>query len=445
MLRVGLSRFSPLETKARGFLSPGGTQIIQVLDHFTLKQSWWLGILHFKKPPSCSPKPQACSQICGCCSWSCANPAKLTEWLMMEWKNAIHGLRSKYIRTILMKNALKDGKRFLCLSRTSLAACRYGRALTITVLEPDYSQERTLSPCPVVVHAPFMHVQHYWVPTDAGFHVQNDQGCWSIEFPTSSTSIPNHPQTCWGVAKLCIHRAPHILCHGRAGCLDTRLAGSVNKSAAKQGDAPNHSSPKDIHYNQESVILVVLGVTNQYSFDRPATSIEIRWFLQIPPWPLVIPVTCKIKGVSTEFRWNTFWWKWYQPIHLHFPNLFMKIKAILFPPLKTRLSTDPVRCRLCHQHSQCVCNAAICGNAFSIWSSNHQALSHANHRHCRWTWTNMTPGPPKDAETVDSDFPTSAGTDSRNRIKTCRGESSAPPGYWIPGVGKVTKIKECFS
>ena len=40
MLRVGLSRFSPLETKARGFQSPGGTQIIQVLDHFTLKQSW---------------------------------------------------------------------------------------------------------------------------------------------------------------------------------------------------------------------------------------------------------------------------------------------------------------------------------------------------------------------------------------------------------------------
>lgn len=162
---------------------------------------------------------------------------------MMEWKNAIHGLRSKYIWTILMKNALTDGKRFLCLSRTSLAACRYGRALTITVLEPDYSQERTLSPCPVVVHAPFMHVQHYWVPTDAGFHVQNDQGCWSIVFPTSSTSMPNHPQTCWGVAKLCIHRAPHILCHGRAGCLDTRLAGSVNKSAEKQGDAPNHGIP----------------------------------------------------------------------------------------------------------------------------------------------------------------------------------------------------------
>ena len=177
--------------------------------------------------------------------------------------------------------------------------------------------------------------------------------------------------------------------------------------------------------------------------DRPATSIEIRWFLQIlPPWPLVIPVTCKIKRVSTEFRWNTFWWKWYQPIHLHFPNLFMKIKAILFPPLKTRLSTDPVRCRLCHQHSQYVCNAAM----HFLYDPQITKPWVMLITDCRWTWiTNMTPGPPKDVEIVDSDFPTSAGTDSRNRIKTCRGESSAPPGYWIPGVGKVTKIKECFS
>jgi hypothetical protein len=268
----------------------------------------------------------------------------------------------------------------------------------------------------------------HWVPNFINFYTKSSsdmlRSCEAL-YPSSTS----HPMS-WQ-SRLLGHKI------GRVSEQISSKTGGCTK--------PWYSSPKDIHHNQESVILVVLGVTNQYSFDRPATSIEIRWFLQIPPWPLVIPVTCKIKGVSTEFRWNTFWWKWYQPIHLHFPNLFMKIKAILFPPLKTRLSTDPVRCRLCHQHSQCVCNAAICGNAFSIWSSNHQALSHANHRHCRWTWTNMTPGPPKDAETVDSDFPTSAGTDSRNRIKTCRGESSAPPGYWIPGVGKVTKIKECFS
>ena len=91
------------------------------------------------------------------------------------------------------------------------------------------------------------------VPNFINFHAKSSsdmlRSCEAL-YPSSTS----HPMS-WQ-SRLLGHKI------GRVSEQISRKTGGCTK--------PWYSSPKDIHYNQESVFLVVLGVTNQYSFVEPS-------------------------------------------------------------------------------------------------------------------------------------------------------------------------------
>ena len=158
----------------RGTPISGNLQIIQVLDHVEAIMMAWGFIL--RSPVHFNLRPVRRYVV------AAHDPAQARRSWPNDWWNE----RSQYMGCV--QNTFepfwwKMPWKMESVFCVQLPACRYGRALTITVLEPDYSQERTLH----ALWSSFKTTSRllvHWVPK-TNFHAEELRSFVSIERLTS--------------------------------------------------------------------------------------------------------------------------------------------------------------------------------------------------------------------------------------------------------------------